>query len=589
MAGMSSTAGDLLYRPSIALVVIVVVAIGRCRRAEVEVMWELEEGVDRRALLEVADRRAPVEVVAMAQVVVSLAGEVTTEAGAVAPVAGVMLVSIVKKTFQSMNQGRRERPSRRLKPILRRGRSRGKTFVVRDLGFFQIPMDGPAGKVPKKENATAHIIVKQGNITTEDIFFKVDKICKDGIYVDHKKGEDNMEDDDLLDDLSPEQDTTKKPATEGTEMLEDAGNNLEMAPDPKDNEHRQVAIEVKLRQMAEEIVDKAAFDIIDEVAAEVVAEDDTLFDGTLEDVSEEESPSSYAVEDIARPDATDVEDTAALPVLRAQPAGMTYALQADANSVGTPPPSANSPGGPHVALHYTAAAVPHTTATTDLVPNIEPEDQPVESPTTAKVEMVVSAQFQDAIVIVACTVVTSEPILPVEPEARTEVEGAECVHQEHDHMVSDTQAADLGGLLDDLLVKVAYRHASPPQVTVHQRVSSMPNMLLVFEDQEETNAKTQNCGEDANFDFHALPRKVLQVVCKKLEIRANTTNKEMAKALSKVGAYSHVIEALDKRDTMFTVLGLLASQSHNIRKIGDEEVMLKAQKLAAKCNMEEGR
>ncbi|GJN35082.1 hypothetical protein PR202_gb23815 [Eleusine coracana subsp. coracana] len=37
-------------------------------------------------------------------------------------------------------------------------------------------MDGPAGKVPKKENATAHITVKQGNITAEVIKVELERL-----------------------------------------------------------------------------------------------------------------------------------------------------------------------------------------------------------------------------------------------------------------------------------------------------------------------------------------------------------------------------------------------------------------------------
>ncbi|GJN04225.1 hypothetical protein PR202_ga21750 [Eleusine coracana subsp. coracana] len=90
-----------------------------------------------------------------------------------------------------------------------------------------------------------------------DILFKVDKICKDENWVSFKQEDANMDNDDLHDDLG----AADKAANGDTDMM--------------------------IRCMMNEIIDKAAFDLINEVTAKVAAEKDSS-EEELAHVSDEE-------------------------------------------------------------------------------------------------------------------------------------------------------------------------------------------------------------------------------------------------------------------------------------------------------------
>ncbi|GJN28996.1 hypothetical protein PR202_gb17181 [Eleusine coracana subsp. coracana] len=457
-----------------------------------------------------------------------------------------------------------------------------------DLGFFQILTDGNIGKTPKRENATAHITIKQG---IYNIFFKVDKICKDGIWTDFKKGEDNLhDDDDLMDDLGTAEKKANTPtvndtavegkdkgtAADDTEMDTDSGN-TQHDSDAAASEHHKQVVEEKLRAMAEEMIDMVAFSIIDEITAKVAAEDDHLEDGAFNTTEEEVGritgealrhdsvaemnkklphiPEMSTEEECPLPGSPDIDDTVA-SVLAPSP-------QQDA----TAPTALTTLSSPQITL------------------------APVDAPTVAEQHVVADPLVSH---LEGMSGLRQEGG-PVHDDDATTLSGGSFVPPTESLLegglpTQPAESMDLGGLLVGLLGKMAPPDYSPPRATVHRRSASMPDTLPVLLPEpvttEEFNIIGLKCGENTNFDFHSLPRCVLQKVCKMNGIRANTTNKVMADSIrnlarKNVAVLDQVTDAMDRKESLFTVPGPQASLRQQLRQQGDEDMMIKAQKLAA--------
>ncbi|GJN04973.1 hypothetical protein PR202_ga22558 [Eleusine coracana subsp. coracana] len=394
---------------------------------------------------------------------------------------------------------------------------------------------------------TTDIVVGEG---VYDIFFKVDKVCKDGTYVPfQKKGDDNLDDDELMDDVGG----MKKPNATDTDMMQEANDKAEDAPPsntPSCEHNDQAADEEKIRSMVQEAIDKAAFDIIDEIAAKVVAEED---DGTPvivsfdknELVADETDSETHSVDENM---GTNVHS--GLPEPTCTSPATVEALKANPSPLA--PAHAQQLAGAMLEIEFTPVSSGVEKMASEVVEENSTE-LPLHGLSQEMSEKQASPEdMTGRLHMVHVPVGSANSLLDVEPQSS-----------------GTQQAQGLGALLDSLLDHLLHNLIHHPG-----HLQCAGRLLFQF------------CGIQ-RFG----PRMMRKEICKKNGVRANKTNKAMADSLlvlshRRGGIIAQVTAALDRKGSVYMVPGPALDQKRNLRKKDDEEMMIKAQKLAAKRNLD---